>query len=74
VLGRLWQLDADTVMRAMCMLYERDAASIFRIFDVAQARLSARLLACRHLTTTALVTARDVHAAQVRLREHLPRL
>ena len=39
VLGRLWALDPDTLMRGMCMLYERDAASINRILDVAQANL-----------------------------------
>ena len=37
VLGRLWALDPDTLMRGMCMLYERDAAAISRILDVAQA-------------------------------------
>lgn len=40
VLGRLWPLDADCVMRAMCVLYERDASSIVRIFEVAQVRVS----------------------------------
>lgn len=36
VLGRLWGLDADTVMRAMCVLYERDPTAAFRILDVSQ--------------------------------------
>lgn len=42
VLGRLWALDPDTLMRGMCMLYERDATSINRILDVAQVRLLCR--------------------------------
>lgn len=36
VLGRLWSIDADTVMRAMCVLYERDPTAVFRILDVSQ--------------------------------------
>lgn len=39
VLGRLWGLDADIVMRAMCVLYERDPTAVFRILDVSQVQI-----------------------------------